>query len=42
MEEFDPTTSEALGSKVFEQCTLCGECWFNNRHRHAPPTRGGS
>jgi len=39
MEEFDPISSEALGSKVFEQCTHCGECWFHGRTRHKPPPK---
>ncbi|MGA2549918.1 MAG: hypothetical protein ABSF50_07200 [Burkholderiaceae bacterium] len=34
MEEFDPISSEALGSKVFEECSLCGERWTHNRTRH--------
>jgi|GEM_PF-3460934 len=39
LEEFDPTATEALGSKVFEQCTTCGERWFDGRTRHKPVKR---
>jgi hypothetical protein len=43
LEEFDPTATEALGSKVFEVCTVCGERWFDSRERHKSPSkRSGS
>ncbi len=39
MEEFDPTATEALGAKVFEVCTVCGERWYDSRTRHRSPAK---
>jgi hypothetical protein len=39
LEEFNPTATEALGSKVFEVCAICGERWFEERSRHKPPVK---
>jgi len=39
LEEFNPTATEALGSKVFEVCGICGERWFDQRSRHKPPAK---
>ncbi len=38
LEDFNPKGTEALGSKVFEVCTVCGERWYDGRTRHKPPS----
>lgn len=39
--EFDPTATEAVGSHVFEKCTVCGTRWFDERRVHRPPRLRG-
>jgi hypothetical protein len=42
LEEFDPTATEALGSKVFEVCTVCEVRWYDSRTRQKAPAKRAS